>query len=138
MASSRAPGNTRLVVLDFANPEWTWDVPDYKELLERGWVENWTLEISNSPGDGEPERWWSALEHLASSDGLRVKASWSNVGQGDYRMPRVDIVRPDGTEYIIHRKSALEALVERHRQRREDWGETLADARARYGVVADR
>ncbi len=106
---------------------------DYRKLLEHGRVEKW--ELHNS-GDDECGPWWSALEQLASSDGLRVRRCWSNLGAGSFFVPCLVIVRPDGAEYVVPgARTAEAAAAEIQRRMQDDWGDTLVDARARHRVV---
>jgi hypothetical protein len=62
------------------------------------------------------------------------------VGAGSFRIPYVKLVQPDGAEYVVQgdyyfrgaRSAALGAAEIRARIT-DDWGDTLAKARARYG-----
>lgn len=106
---------------------------DYRELLECGYIEKWRLH--NLPAH-ECVPWWSALEQLATSDGLQVQRGGNNLGGGEFVLPCLSIVQPDGEEYVVPgTRTAEAARIEILRRMRDDWGETLAAARSRHGIA---
>lgn len=105
----------------------------YRTLLARGRVETWKF-INSRPD--EPEAWWSALEQLAASDGLRLKRGWNGYGGNELVVPDISIAQPDGTEYRAWgAESAEAARAEIQRRMLDDWGDTLTRARARHGAT---
>ena len=96
---------------------------DYAVLLDDGFV------FGHDLAEGNDDRWVGGLETLARADGLRTEAY--RVLDGALILSVVRLVRPDGRSY--EESIARADVDERERLRariEEDWGETLARARA--------
>jgi hypothetical protein len=110
-------------------------VTDYATLLQRGRVESWDLV---NLGEEAWDAWWSSLEQLALTDGLRVDRGWNEYGGNEWQAPYVVIVQPNGTHYVAEDPSLLEYIdveLELDLRRLEDWGQTLVNARARVAAA---
>jgi hypothetical protein len=86
------------------------------------------------------DAWWSALEQLALSDGLRVERGCNEYCGNEWQAPYVAIVQPSGARYVSGDLSSLEYIdveLELDLRRLEDWGETLVNARARVAAAED-
>ncbi|HUQ21615.1 MAG TPA: hypothetical protein VM049_01225 [Gaiellaceae bacterium] len=99
----------------------------YLELLRKG--ATWNYDLMSTVE--HHSKWHEAIEALATADGLRVTRATEVIGAGQFLVPYVLLIRPDGGHYPwlsgerqVIGKPSLAAIE-------SDWGELLVAARTR-------